>query len=292
MYNPALENDLSLGLSNLEIAERLEEMADLLADRGANPYRIRAFRNGALTVVHLDEPVSRLIAREGPGGLTRLPGIGRALGRAITELALTGRWSRRDALLPGADSFTDLPGVGPKLAKRLRDALGSDSLEALAEAARDGRLGRVPGVGPRRAAAIRTALGERARRRWRLNRARDPAPGVAQILAVDREYRERHVAVMHTDRDRWHLTALHADSALARRLGRGRDWVIVYHDDGAHTGLHTVVTEQRGPLAGQRVVRGREAECREYYRGLDAIASDRTANRRSVPPAPALSNAP
>jgi hypothetical protein len=45
-----------------------------------------------------------------------------------------------------------------------------------------------------------------------------------------------------------------------------QDWVVIYFYDHDHAeGQHTVVTETRGPLAGRRVVRGREAECKAHY---------------------------
>jgi hypothetical protein len=51
-----------------------------------------------------------------------------------------------------------------------------------------------------------------------------------------------------------------------RELDRTRDWVVVYHsDEKGREGQHTVVTERRGALAGRRVVRGREAECRRHH---------------------------
>jgi putative hydrolase len=40
--------------------------------------------------------------------------------------------------------------------------------------------------------------------------------------------------------------------------------VVIRRDDG-EAGQWTVVTARYGPLQGRRVVRGREAECREYY---------------------------
>ena len=110
------------------------------------------------------------------------------------------------------------------------------------------------------------------------------ATDVAQIVSeVDRLYREKAEAgdlptiapkrfnpegkawlsVLHTDRDGWHFTALYSNTARAHELGRTRDWVVIYFYDAEHAeGQHTVVTETRGPLAGRRVVRGREAECR------------------------------
>jgi putative hydrolase len=54
-----------------------------------------------------------------------------------------------------------------------------------------------------------------------------------------------------------------------------RDWVVVYFYDDEHAeGQYTIVTEGRGALAGKRVVRGREPECRAFYaeRGNRAIA--------------------
>ena len=72
--------------------------------------------------------------------------------------------------------------------------------------------------------------------------------------------------MLHTARGEWHLTALYSNTARAHELGRSRDWVVLYFYDDQHLERqHTVVTETRGSLLGQRVVRGREAECRTYY---------------------------
>ena len=66
--------------------------------------------------------------------------------------------------------------------------------------------------------------------------------------------------VLHARYDDWQFTA------RAHQLNRTRDWVMLYSYDGYHhEGQHTVVTEVSGPLAGKRVVRGREAECMRYY---------------------------
>jgi hypothetical protein len=45
-----------------------------------------------------------------------------------------------------------------------------------------------------------------------------------------------------------------------------RDWVVLYCEDPSHAERqYTVVTAQRGPLAGRRVVRGRESDCAAWY---------------------------
>ena len=72
--------------------------------------------------------------------------------------------------------------------------------------------------------------------------------------------------VMHVTKQGWHFTALFSNTALAHQLNRTQDWVVIYfYDDQHHESQHTVVTETHGALTGQRVVPGRETECREYY---------------------------
>jgi hypothetical protein len=135
-------------------------------------------------------------------------------------------------------------------------------------------------VGPRRAAAIRASLAAMLGRRPHPTPA--AAPSVEVLLDVDREYRDKAaagkltliaprrfnpegkawLAVLHTRRGEWHFTALFSNTARAHELNRTRDWVVIYYYDGDHReGQCTVVTQARGPGAGQRVVRGREAEC-------------------------------
>jgi hypothetical protein len=111
-------------------------------------------------------------------------------------------------------------------------------------------------------------------------------PSVETVLDVDREYRtaasagtlpriaprrfnpngEAWLPVLHTRRGDWHFTALFSNTARAHELGRVRDWVVVYAEDKDHAERqYTVVTATAGPLAGRRVVRGREAECRAWH---------------------------
>jgi hypothetical protein len=209
----------------------------------------------------------------------------------------TGRWTQLERLRGSTDPiqlFTAIPGLGHRLAERIHDELHIDTLEALELAAHDGRLETVPGVGPRRAASIRSSLQTMLSRGrpWRIpgssqqDQRPDGGPSVATLLEVDREYLAKAddgtlptiapkrfnpsgdawLPVLHAQRDGWHFTALFSNTAQAHQLGRTHDWVVLYHYDDEHAeGQHTVVTETHGPLAGRRVVRGREAECRAHY---------------------------
>lgn len=283
---------------NPRCAERLREAADLLEAQGANPFRVAAYRRAADTVRDLPEDLAALIERKGPAGLEALPGIGRGIAAALAEMVRSGRWMQLERLRGSADPvqlYTAVPGLGRRLAERIHEELHIDTLEGLELAAHDGRLETVPGVGPRRAAAIRASLNamlSRGRPRHAAIHAaraeRPHGPAVDMLLDVDREYREKALAgtlptiapkrfnpsgeawlpVLHADRDGWHFTALYSNTAQAHQLNRTRDWVVLYFYDDEHVeGQHTVVTETHGPLAGRRVVRGRETECRAHYAG-------------------------
>lgn len=279
---------------NARIAALLREAAELLRAQGANPFRVNAYRKAADTVAGLEHPVREVFEEGGRAGLEALPGIGSGIAAAIIEMLATERWSQLERLRGGAepeDLFQAVPGIGPELARVIHDTLHIDTLEGLELACRDGRLRDVPGIGARRAAAISATLTDmldrsRARRRRAPVRATGGGPAVDVLLDVDRDYRgkaragklttvaprrfnpgaESWLPVMHARRGDWHFTVLYSNTARAHELGRTRDWVVVYFYDSDHVeGQHTVVTETRGPLAGLRVVRGREAECREYY---------------------------
>jgi len=278
---------------NRQIAERLREAAELLRAQGANPFRVGAYRKAADTVAQLRKNAREIFDSEGVKGLDALPNIGAGIASAIAEMLITTRWGQLERLRGTTDPerlFRPVPGRGPELAKRIHDTLHIDTLEGLETAANDGRLESVPGVGARRAAAWRAAL-DRMLGRLRAPRMRAPEdlsrePGVDVLLDVDREYRRKAEAgqletiaprrfnpgkdswlpVLHARRGEWHFTALYSNTALAHKLKRVRDWVVIYFYDSDHVERQrTVVTETRGSLAGRRVVRGREEECRGLH---------------------------
>jgi DNA polymerase (family 10) len=274
---------------NAEVAARLEEVARILNEQGANRFRVEAYRRAARTLRQLERPVSEIVRAEGIEGLRKLPGIGETLARAIYQTVISGRMPMLERLRGEADPvalLASVPGIGKVLAERLHEEIGIDTLEELEAAAHDGRLADIAGLGEKRIAGIRDSLA------YRLGRVRDRAAGpevdqppVSELLDVDREYREKaakgalrtiaprrfnpeHKAwlpVLHTRRGKRHYTALFSNTARAHAMGRTRDWVVLYYDGGQGERQCTVITSQRGPLEGKRIVRGREAECLDYY---------------------------
>lgn len=281
-------------VDNAWVAQRLREMASLVDAQDGNPFRAGAYRKAADTVAALGRELRDIHAEQGLAGLDALPGVGPRIAAAIAEMLATGGWRQLEHVRGDADPTARLrtvPGVGPELAHRLHEALGVDTLEALEVAAHDGRLEALPMIGPRRAAAIRASLAQM------LGRRRPPRPAgtvaeptAAQLLDVDREYREaaqagrlRRIAprrfnpsgeawlpVLHTDRGEWHFTALYSNTARAHQLGRVHDWVVIYAEHPAHgERQYTVITAAYGAAAGRRVVRGREAESLAAAAGVD-----------------------
>jgi hypothetical protein len=286
--------------TNEEIAQVLDEIAELFAAQDARPFRSAAYHRAAQVIWALPRPV-RELADRGTAAFTALPAIGPAIARTVMQLVQTGRSGLLDRLRGQADPealLATVSGLGPVLARRLHDQLGIHTLEELEMAAHDGRLARVSGFGRRRIRGVIEALAGRFGRRGRLPAAgtSDEAP-ISELLDVDREYRlkatagslpriaprrfnpEQHawLPILHTERGTRHYTALFSNTARAHELGMTGDWVVIYRDDGARERQATVVTERRGPLAGRRVVRGRENECATYYRD---------APRASVQPCP------
>jgi hypothetical protein len=276
---------------NQKVAQMLRELAGLLQAQGANPFRVSAYRKAADALARWDRPLRDIFDREGRDGLQKIPGVGPGIASAIAEILITGRWSQLERLRGSVEPeqlLQSVPGIGPELARLIHESLHVDTLEGLELAANNGRLESLPGLGPRRVQMIRASLAAMLGRRRPVRRSAVPTeePSIAALLAVDREYRERAAArslptiapkrfnptgeawlpVLHTAGEGWHFTALFSNTAQAHRLGRTRDWVVVYFYDKDHIeGQHTIVTESRGALSGRRVVRGREDECRAYY---------------------------
>ena len=281
---------------NRQIADCLREAAQLLADQGANPYRVAAYRASADTLESIDDGIRTRFDAGGVDALGTLPEIGTGVAQAIAELLVTGRWRLLDRLRGDAErasAFEAVPGIGHALALRIHDELHIDTLEELERAARNGRLEAIAGVGPRRAAGIRAALDDvlTRRRRWQ-GHARDAdlgtEPPVELLLYIDRLYRNKAAAgalpmlvsrrlnadvsvsppVMHMTKGGWHFTALCPYPARAQESGSTADWVALYFYDALQCEhQRTIVTGTVGSLVGKRIVRGREMECRVYYAG-------------------------
>jgi DNA polymerase (family X) len=139
----------TMPIHNADIAAIFEEIADRLEIQGANPFRIRAYRNAARSLGELPHEARALL--EKGEDLTRLPGIGDDLAARIQEIVGTGRCSLlerlRRELPPAVTELLQIPGLGPKRVKALYHDLEVQTIEQLYRAARDGRIRTLPGFG-------------------------------------------------------------------------------------------------------------------------------------------------
>ena len=138
-----------------KVADILVEIGTLLELKGENPFKTRAYSNGARTIQSLQEPLEKLVAEKRLG---EIKGIGEALEQKITELVETGRlkyYEDLKASLPaGMVELLGISGLGPKKIQALNKKLGVDSIEKLEAACKAGKVAELDGFGEKTQANI------------------------------------------------------------------------------------------------------------------------------------------
>ncbi len=138
-----------------KVAETLVEIGTLLELKGENPFKTRAYGNGARTIQGLTEPLERIVAEKRLG---EIKGIGAALEQKITELVETGKLKYYDELKasipPGLIEMLDISGLGPKKIQAMQKKLGVDSIAKLEAACQAGKVAELDGFGEKTQANI------------------------------------------------------------------------------------------------------------------------------------------
>ena len=158
-------------LAKADIVDVLEEIALLLEIKGDNPFKIRAYQNGARTLETLEDSLDEVITE---GRLAKIKGIGAALVDKIESLHATGELEYFDELkasVPaGLIEMRDIPGLGGKKIKALHAQLGIEDIPGLQAACEDGRVAALKGFGQKTAEKIITGTRNReaynARHMW------------------------------------------------------------------------------------------------------------------------------
>ena len=173
---------------NSEIAETLDRVADLLEIDGANPFRVRAYRNAARVVNGLSRSVTELVTKGEK--LSELPGIGEDLAGKIQEIAGSGKLAQLEELehrvSPGLLELLKLPHLGPKRVRALRDKLRVTCVNDLIKTLAADRLQSLAGFGPKLVESLRAALQEHAPapHRFKLAVAEDIANSIVAHLKM------------------------------------------------------------------------------------------------------------
>ena len=130
------------------VAAILKEIGVFLELKGENPFKTRAYVNGARILEGLTEPLETLIKEERLG---EIKGIGDALVEKITELVETGKLEYYDELKgsipPGLIEMLDINGMGPKKVKAVHEKLKIKTIKQLENACKKGELAELDGFG-------------------------------------------------------------------------------------------------------------------------------------------------
>ncbi|WP_455381506.1 DNA polymerase/3'-5' exonuclease PolX [Salinispira pacifica] len=138
-----------MAIHNGDIADALNELADILDVEGANSFRVRSYRDAARTLRGLSREAADMVERG--EDLSDLPGIGSGIASKIRELVETGKLSQlesaRERTSPELVSLTEVDQLGPKRVKKLHEVLGVEGPAQLKQAAEQGRIASVEGFG-------------------------------------------------------------------------------------------------------------------------------------------------
>ena len=144
---------------NADVADRLDELADVSEILGEQGFRVLAYRRAATRVRETGASVAELALA---GTAKDLPGIGATIEAKIVELTETGSMNaldKRRAEVPDeVTQFLRLPGLGPKTAARIWRELGVTTLDGLREAAEQQRVRTLQGLGAKSEEKILDAL--------------------------------------------------------------------------------------------------------------------------------------
>lgn len=131
-----------------KVAEILVDIGTLLELKGENPFKTRAYTNAARALENLAEPLAQMVAED---RLSEVKGVGEGIAKKIKELVETGKLAYYEELkasiAPGLVALLDIPGLGPKKIQALNKKLGVDSVAALEQACKDGKVAKLDGFG-------------------------------------------------------------------------------------------------------------------------------------------------
>jgi DNA polymerase (family 10) len=135
-------------MNKKEVAHILEKIGIILDLQGENPFKVRAYYNGARIIETLDKDLMELVKT---GEISRIKGIGKALAEKISKLVSEGSLpyyeELKSSIPEGLLDILKIPGLGAKKVKVIYDKLGISSIGELEYACRENRLRDLDGFG-------------------------------------------------------------------------------------------------------------------------------------------------
>jgi DNA polymerase (family 10) len=178
---------------NVDIADQLELLADLLEIEGEASFRVLAYRKAATRIRETAGSVAELALN---GRAKDLQGIGKTIEEKIVQVVEDGEMhaltKRKKIIPPEVVSFMRLPGLGPKTAARIWKELGVTTVDELKRAAEQEQLRTLAGLGAKTEERILKALAEK---KEEPSDRRLLGDGLGALLAVVSVLREHPAAV-------------------------------------------------------------------------------------------------
>jgi DNA polymerase (family 10) len=299
----------ALRLTNADIAQRLLSLAQLLAARGDNPFKVRAYRRAADMIKTLPESIDDLV-RSG-ADLTSLAGVGKAIAGALQEIVLSGTLGQLETLRaeagPEVAAISEHPRLDPKRVLRAYKKLGIGTIAALQEKLASGEV--AAQLGSRMAQHFQSAFIDR--REMLLVDADDLVPTISRFLERDcgagrvevaGEFRRRvevvgELTFVVATNDFAALTAkfqtygggaepvANEETHASFRLSSGT-LVTLRHAVARHWGV--VLLQATGTEAHVEKLEARERTLRQLVRGRQPLSTERAVYRacglRYIPP--------
>jgi DNA polymerase (family 10) len=181
-------------MDNLEAADILDDIGDLLEIKGESSFRVQAYHRAAHVIRSLPQDINLILKQK--EGLRQIKGVGKGLAERLEELLTTGKMSYyqelKSQIPPSLAELIKIQGLGPKKAKLVFDDLGISTVEQLEIAAKNHKLAKLPGFGLKTEENILRgiALYQQKSNRLLLNQAMPVAEKVIEQLKKLKEVQE------------------------------------------------------------------------------------------------------
>ncbi|MBA7511270.1 DNA polymerase/3'-5' exonuclease PolX [subsurface metagenome] len=146
-------------MKNKELAKIFSRIADALELKGANVFRIVAYRKAARVLEDMIEDIEVLNKQ---GRLAELPGIGKAIAEKINEYLSTGKMKKYKEVTKGIPNtlldMLDIQNLGPKTLALANKMLAVKNQKDLKKVIKNGSLAKLPQMGEKKVENIKKGL--------------------------------------------------------------------------------------------------------------------------------------
>jgi DNA polymerase (family 10) len=247
-------------MTNKQIAQAFDELANLMELHEEDPFRVRSYANAYLALRKLDTPLTELADAD----IKNIKGVGNAISGKIRELLDSGQMAvlekYRDMTPSGVRDMLEISGFGPKKVRQVWKEMGIESPGELWYACNENRLVEYKGFGLKTQEDLKKKLDYffRSRGKLLLDAALEEAEAVCAAIAQRfpgtlaspvGELRRRcpvvsEIEILATPEADW-PTVFDGSGYVAEQNGEGK-WTARKEDGGTSVTLHRCAAGEWG----------------------------------------------